>query len=104
MNASVAQLNDSHPVALKSRYPTSAPTTDASDPTDTMRVSASAIMNAATALAHAGVATKSSAPNPVATPRPPRPRSVIGQQWPDTAATAATASASGRPALASGKT
>ena len=53
---------------------------DASEPTDTMRVSASAIAKKATAVAQAGVATKSSAPNPVATPRPPRPRRVTGQQ------------------------
>src|SRR5919201_6447020 len=89
MNASVAQLNDSQPVALNSRYPASAPTTDASEPTDTIRVSASATANAATALAHAGVATKSSAPKPVATPRPPRPRRTTGQQCPTTAPIAA---------------
>ena len=75
-----AQLNDSHPVAVKRRYPTSAPTTEASDPTDTIRVSARAMAKNATALAHAGVATKSSAPKPVATPRPPRPWSIGGQQ------------------------
>src|SRR4029078_6423073 len=39
-----------------------------------MRVSARAMAKNATADAHAGVATKSSAPNPVATPRPPRTR------------------------------
>src|SRR5687767_2381528 len=93
MNASVAQLKDSQPVEVKIRYPTSAPMTDASEPTDTIRVNASAIMKNATALAHAGVATKSSAPKPVATPRPPRPWSIGGQQWPATAPTAASASA-----------
>src|SRR2546429_6837226 len=69
-----------------------------------MRVIASATAKNATADAHAGVATTSSAPKPVATPRPPRPRSVTGQQCPDTANTAATASATDRPELGSGKT
>src|SRR6266852_2059896 len=93
MNASVAQLNESQPVALKMTYPIRAPTTDASEPTDTIRVSASASASAATALALAGVATQRSAPKPLATPRPPRLRNVIGQQWPTIAKTAPSASA-----------
>src|SRR5882672_8760339 len=73
MNASVAQLNDSQPVAVKRRYPSSAPMTEASEPTDTIRVSARAIAKNATALAHAGVATKSRAPKPAATLKQRRP-------------------------------
>src|SRR5256712_1561901 len=72
--------------------------TEGSELTDTTRVNAGPIEKRAPADAHAGVATKRSAPNPVATPRPPRPRSVTGQQCPDTTATAAMASASGRKA------
>src|SRR5919197_3880756 len=96
MNERSAQWNGTNPSHDARRYPTRAPATDDSEPTDTVRVRASATPKKTTATSAVGLAMKSSAPNPVAIPRPPRPCSVTGQQCPTTANVPATASATGR--------